>query len=87
MHKAINLNKSGGNKKAKALWLMRDAKAGGEAYSDRGSEQHVEKRSAVRQALWGARVKSATAALEEALRRTENEAAVAQSFRCWESEA
>ena len=81
MHKAINLKKSSGSKKAIALWSMRDAKANGEAYYDRGGE-HVENSSAVRQALWEAHVKSPTAALEEALRRTENGGSTGAIFRC-----
>ena len=40
MYKAINLKKSCDNKKAKALRLIRGAMAGGEAYYDRGAEQH-----------------------------------------------
>ena len=46
MHEAINLKKSGGNKKTKALWSMRDAKAGGEAYYDRGVLLHERARTA-----------------------------------------
>ena len=51
MHEAINLKKSGGNKKAKALWSRRDAKADGETYYDRDGEQHIENRSVVRQEM------------------------------------
>ena len=79
IHKAFNLKKSGGNKKAMALWPMRDAKADGEAYYDRRSEQHIENRSVVRQELLETHLKSHTVALEEALRRTENGVAMAQS--------
>ena len=37
LRNAINVKKSVGNKKVKALWSIRDAKAGGDAYFDRGS--------------------------------------------------
>ena len=77
MHKAINLKKSGGNKKATV---------DGEAYCDRGSEQHIENRSEARQKMWETHVKSPTVALEEALRRTENEATMAQYTLAGESE-
>ena len=42
LHKAVNLPKLGNNHKAKALWLMRDAKTNGEAYKDRKSERQIE---------------------------------------------
>ena len=54
VHKAINFEQSGGDRNAKALWWMRDVKAGGEARCGRGSEQHIKLRSAVRHALWEA---------------------------------
>ena len=50
---------------------MRDAKANGEAHYDQISERQLENRASVRQALWESHVRSPTAALEEALRRTE----------------
>ena len=59
-------------KKAKALWSMRDAKANGEAYNDQSSERQTESRASVGQALWEAHMRSPTAALEEALIRTED---------------
>ena len=43
------------------------------------SERLIESRTSVRQALWEARMKSPTAALEEVLRRTEVAAGRAQS--------
>ena len=41
LHKAVNLEKPGNNHKAKALWLMRDAKTNGEAYYGRRSERQL----------------------------------------------
>ena len=63
--------KKGVNKKAKALWSIADPTANGEAYYDRNSERQIESRTAGRQALWEAHMKSPTAALKEALKRTE----------------
>ena len=43
------LKKPCNNHKARALWLLRDAKAHGEAYCDRSSERLIENRTSVRQ--------------------------------------
>ena len=84
---AVNLKKPGVNRKAKALWSMRDAKANGEAHHDQSCERQNESRASVRQALWEPHVKSPTDALEEALRRTEDGSGVAQSSASGGSDA
>ena len=72
LHKAVNLKKPGDNKKAKALWTLKGAKDKGTGYFDLSSVQQIETRSKVRLALWEIYMRSPTAALEEALKRTED---------------
>ena len=63
--------KRGVNKKARALWALRDAEEKGSSENP-GGERQIESRTSVRRALWEVHMKSRTAALEEALRRTED---------------
>ena len=77
-HRAVTLKKPAVNKKARALWTLKEAKDEGEGDCDPSSELQTESRAQMRQALWEAHVKSPTAALEEALRRTEERAGQAQ---------
>ena len=74
------------NKKARALRAGRDAKENEEDYFDPSCERQLESGALVRQALWEAHMKSPTAELEEALKRTEDGAGRAQSFAVGGSE-
>ena len=58
-HQAVNIRKPGNSHNAKAQRMLRDAKTKEEVYHDWSDK------------LWEAHVQSPTAALEEALRRTE----------------
>ena len=51
IHRAVNHPNPGANKKAKALWLLRDAKENGEDYCDASGERQSQSRVQVRQAL------------------------------------
>ena len=51
IHKAVNIRRLGNNHKAKALWVLRDAKTNGEAHYDRSSERQLLSRASVMQAL------------------------------------
>ena len=84
LHKAVNLKKLA-SEKTKTL-LANVAKTNEEASNDRSSESQIESRTSVRRALWEAHMKSPTAALEEALRRTKNGARRAQSCAARRSE-
>ena len=48
LHRAVNLEKLGVSKKARALWSMRDAKENVEAHNDLSSERQIENRTSVR---------------------------------------
>ena len=84
--KAVNIRKPGNNSKAMALWMLRDAKTIGEVHHDWSRERHIVSRATVRQALWDAHVQNPTAALKEALIRTETGADRALSSTARRSE-
>ena len=79
LHKAVKCKKSRENKKARALWSLKDAKRQRNRFlrSWQCAEDYT--RSQVRLDLWAIHLKSPTAALADALRRTEDGAAMAQS--------
>ena len=51
MYKAVNLKKPGINKKARAVWTLKNAKEKGVGYYDPSSERQSESRATVRQAM------------------------------------
>ena len=71
---AEKLKKPGVNKKARALWTLKNAQEQGGGYQDPGSQRQMKGRASVRQAPWEAHLKSPTAAFEDALWRTEQRA-------------
>ena len=79
LHNAVTCKKSGEKKKARALWTLKEAKDKGIDFYDLGSVQKVRTRSQVRLDYWAIHLKSPTAALADALRRTRDGAGRAQS--------
>ena len=71
LQRAVNRKKPGVNKKARALWSMRDAKENGEAHNDQSSERQIENRTAVWQAVEEAGMSSPTAHRERTKRTAE----------------
>ena len=61
LHKAVNLKKSGENKKAKKLWSLKKAKDKGTDFHDLGSVQKIQTRSQVKLGFWAIHMKSLTA--------------------------
>ena len=72
LRKAAKCKKSGEHKKTKALWSLKEAKDKGIDCFDLGSVQKIQTRSQVRLDLCAIRLKSPTAALANALERTEH---------------
>ena len=72
LDQAVKCRKSGEHKKAKALWSFTEAKDKRIDGYDRGSVQRIQTRSHVRLDLWAVHLKSPTAALANALERTEH---------------
>ena len=69
MREAVDVRQPGNHHKARACWMLRDAKTDGEAHCERSGGRQNEGRATVRQALWEAHVQSPTAALEEAVEK------------------
>ena len=75
LHKSVKCKKSGGNKKAKVLWALKEAKDEGMYVCDLGSVQKIQ----TRLDLWAIHLKSPTAVLADALKLTEQKYGPAQS--------
>ena len=77
-HKAAKCKKTLENKRAQALWSLKEAKDKGTDFHDLGRVQKIQTRSQVRLALWAIHLKSPTAALANALEQTEQNNGLAQ---------
>ena len=77
LHQAAKCKKCGENKEAKALWLLTKVKDTGMDVYDLGSVQKIQARPLhVRLDLWAIHLKSPTAALADAVKRTGRSAMV-----------
>ena len=82
LHQAAKFLKPGESKKAKALWSLKEAD-----FHDLGSVQKIQTRLQLTLDLWAIHLKSPTAALAGALRRTEDGAGRGRSSSAGRSEA
>ena len=79
LHQAVKCEKSWENKKAMALWTLKEAKDKGRNVYDLGTVQKIQTTSHVRLDPWAIVLKSPTAALADVLKRTEEKYWPAQS--------
>ena len=73
LHQAVKSKKPGDNKKARALWAMKEATDRKEDYYDPNHQTCFQERNHIRLGVWEVHFKSPMAALAKAL-------------ECWETE-
>ena len=79
LHQAVQCETSGENKKAKALWSLKETKDKRTDFYDLDSVQKIQTGSQVRLDLWAIQLKSPTAAVASAPKRTEQKCGSARS--------
>ena len=79
LHQAVQCKTSGENKKAKAVWSLKEAKDKGIDFYDLGSVQKIQTGSQVRLDLWATQLKTSGAAVAGAPKRTEHKCGSARS--------
>ena len=75
----MKCKKSGEKKKAKALWSFTEAEDEGTDFYDLGVVQKIQTRPKVKLDLWAIHLRRPTAALADALERTEQKCGPTQS--------